>query len=116
LKLHGEEAYEQYSSEAEFTYSELEEKLKEKYENFSFDENKTIEIKEYNSSGRIKTIQFGNVNISGVEARSILGLKSAMFSIEKSDDKVIFKVKGYGHGVRNEPNRSRCTSKTRRIM
>lgn len=109
LKHFGEEEYQQYSSEVKYSYEELENKIKTKYENFKFDENKTIEIKEYNSSGRVKTIQFGNIEISGVEARSILGLKSAMFSIENNNDEIAFRVKGYGHGVRNESNRCRCT-------
>lgn len=35
----------------------------------------------------------------GVEARTIFGLKSANFQITKTEDKIIFNVLGYGHGV-----------------
>ena len=35
----------------------------------------------------------------GVEARSILGLKSTNFNITKEGDRIIFKVVGNGHGV-----------------
>ncbi len=35
----------------------------------------------------------------GTEIRSIFGLRSANFTINTVDDKVIFKVAGYGHGV-----------------
>ena len=35
----------------------------------------------------------------GVEARTILGLKSANFKISKEDEKIVFSVQGYGHGV-----------------
>ena len=35
----------------------------------------------------------------GVEARIIFGLKSANFKISKQDGKIIFSVKGNGHGV-----------------
>lgn len=69
-----------------------------------------MKILEYTESGRVKTIQIGNTNLSGVELRSILGLKSTNFEISINGDNVNFKVIGYGHGVRNEPNRSRCTS------
>ena len=37
--------------------------------------------------------------MSGTEARTIFGLKSAMFSIEVNEDNIVFKVTGYGHGV-----------------
>ena len=35
----------------------------------------------------------------GVETRSILGLKSANFELQKENGTITFKVKGYGHGV-----------------
>ena len=46
-----------------------------------------------------RSIKFGNHEISGVEARSIFGLKSTNFEITKENDKIKFSVKGYGHGV-----------------
>ena len=50
-------------------------------------------------SGRVRSLKIGNKNISGVEARSIFGLKSANFSFEINNDVVKFSVIGYGHGV-----------------
>ena len=38
-----------------------------------------IKVIEYTDSGRVKTIKFGNHNISGVEARTLLGLKINKF-------------------------------------
>lgn len=35
----------------------------------------------------------------GVETRSILGLKSANFELQKENGTITFKVKGYGLGV-----------------
>ena len=92
---------------------ELSKKIKEKYSNFKFDSNKTIQILEYTESGRVKTIKIGNINLSGVELREILGLKSTNFEIKTEGENVEFNVTGYGHGVRNESNRSRCTRKPR---
>ena len=110
-KQHGEDEYEQYSSNAIFTYDELENKIKEKYENFDFGKEKRIQILEYTSSGRVKNVEIGNVNISGVELRTILGLKSTKFEIILNDN-IEFNVIGYGHGVRYEPNWCRCISQS----
>lgn len=111
-KQHGEEAYTQYSSEVNTTYTELSKKIREKYSNFQFGDNRLIQILEYTEGGRVKTIQIGNINLSGVELRGILGLKSANFEVITQGENITFKVTGYGHGVRNESNRSRCSSKT----
>ena len=98
-KHRGEEGYTQYSSEVEISYEELENKLINRYKNFEFGENKVIKITEYTDSGRVKTINIGNINIAGTEIRSILGLKSTNFNIEIGDNNIKFKVIGYGHGV-----------------
>ena len=39
------------------------------------------------------------MNLSGVEARTILGLRSANFEVQILEDKIKFTVIGYGHGV-----------------
>ncbi len=97
----GEEGYSQYASEVELSNDEILEKLKSKYEDIQIDFANAEEIKilEYTDSNRVKTVKFGNHNISGVEARSIFGLKSTNFEITKEADKIKFSVKGYGHGV-----------------
>lgn len=101
VETSGEEGYTQYSSEVTFTQEELLNKLKEKYNDISIDFNNEDEIKilEYTESTRIKTIKFGNHELSGVETRNLLGLKSTNFEIIKEDEKIKFSVKGYGHGV-----------------
>ena len=97
----GDEGYTQYASEISFTQAELTEKLKSKYSDIVIDINNPEDVKiiEYTDSGRVKTIKFGNHEISGVEARTLLGLKSTNFEITKENDKIKFTVKGYGHGV-----------------
>ena len=37
--------------------------------------------------------------MSGVEIRNLLGLRSANFTVEISENNIKFVVKGYGHGV-----------------
>lgn len=100
VQTSGEDGYTQYSSEVEISKEDFISKMKEKYSDFSinFQEENCIQILEYTSGGRIKTIKVGNHNLSGVEARTIFGLKSANFNIEISE-KIKFKVIGYGHGV-----------------
>lgn len=97
----GEEGYKQYESEVELTQDELIEKLKTKYSDISIDfsNQEDLKILEYTDSGRVKTVKFGNHEISGVETRTLFGLKSTNFEISKENDKIKFTVKGYGHGV-----------------
>lgn len=97
----GEEGYTQYASEVVFTQEELLNKLKGKYADITIDfaNSKEIKILEYTESKRVKTVKFGNHEISGVEARTLLGLKSTNFEIKTEDGKIKFTVKGYGHGV-----------------
>lgn len=101
VQTSGEEEYKQYSSEVNLTQQELINKLKEKYTDIviDFSKDEDIKILEYTESKRVKTIKFGNHEISGVEARTILGLKSTNFEIQKNEDNIKFIVKGYGHGV-----------------
>lgn len=97
----GEEDYTQYSSEASSTNEEILQKLKEYYSEIeiNFEDENEIKIIENTESGRVKTIKFGNIQIPGTEARKIFGLKSTMFTIEKTNESINFKVLGYGHGV-----------------
>lgn len=101
VQTSGEDAYSQYSSEIVLTQDELLNKLKEKYSDIAinFSSNDDIKILEYTESNRVKTIKFGNHNISGTEARTILGLRSTNFEIVRNGNNIKFSVKGYGHGV-----------------
>ena len=97
----GEEGYSQYKSEVKLSKEDFENKIKEKHSDFqiNYDENDCIKITEYTDSGRVKTIKVGNLNLSGVEFRSLMGLKSTNFEIELSENEVTINVVGNGHGV-----------------
>lgn len=101
VETSGEDAYNQYNSEVNITKDELQNKMKEKYSDFEIDFSKqdAIEIKEYTSSNRIKTIKIGNKEIAGTEARTIFGLKSTNFKFSINGDNITFSVIGNGHGV-----------------
>lgn len=97
----GEDGYQQYASEVILSHEEIINKLKEKYEDIAIDfaNEDEIQILEHTDSTRVKTIKFGNHNLSGTEARTIFGLRSTNFEMSKEADKIKFVVKGYGHGV-----------------
>ena len=101
METSGEENYKQYKSEVTLTHKEVIEKLKENHKDIEIDFSKKdcIKILEYTDGNRVKNIQFGNVKISGVEARTTFGLRSANFKVELQDKHVKFEVTGYGHGV-----------------
>ena len=73
----------------------------ENYPEFKIDFEKEMAIKilKLTEGERVEKIKIGNVEISGVEARKIFGLKSAKFKVNMVDDFIEFKVIGYGHGV-----------------
>lgn len=54
---------------------------------------------EKTEGGSVKTIAIGDQSFKGTEIRKIFHLNSANFSIDVQDDKVLFYVTGYGHGV-----------------
>ena len=80
---------------------ELINKLKTKYSDIKIDftRDEDLKILEYTDSNRVRTVKFGNHNLSGVETRTLLGLKSTNFEIIKEGNNIKFTVKGYGHGV-----------------
>lgn len=97
----GEEEYSQYNSEVNLSKEEFINKIKEKHSelviDFSLED--AIYIKEKTDSGRVKTLKVGNVELAGVEARTILGLRSTNFTFQIDGDNIKFSVIGYGHGV-----------------
>ena len=101
VETSGEDNYTQYNSEVVLSNEELLEKLKVNYSDISidFNNNDDLKILEYTDSGRVKTVKFGNHNLSGTETRSLLGLRSTNFEIIKENGNIKFSVKGYGHGV-----------------
>lgn len=77
-----------------YSYSKLSNTL-----GFTVDNSIDFNIIEKNSSSRVSSISIGDVIYTGIEFRSLLGLRSADFDIEKTDDGVNITTRGYGHGV-----------------
>lgn len=53
----------------------------------------------YNSAGGVSTLSLGGVELTGTQARLLLGLRSATFQVSFQDGIFTFDVTGYGHGV-----------------
>lgn len=53
----------------------------------------------HTDSDRVDTMDVGDVTLSGREVREALDLRSSDFNIEQKDDHLIFKTKGFGHGI-----------------
>ena len=89
---------ENFSTKAEFTQKELEEKLGEKIQ-------KGFSPKDYfgdmnlSKTGLVKEIQICDKSYKGSEIREIFNLRSSNFKVEYKDKKFVFTVNGYGHGV-----------------
>lgn len=101
VETSGEDAYSQYNSEVTLTKQTFIDKIKEKHTEFEIDFNleDCIKILEYTEGNRVKKVKIGNLELSGVEVRTILGLKSANFIVTIEGENIKFKVTGYGHGV-----------------
>lgn len=101
VETSGEDAYSQYSSEVTLSKEEFKNKILAKHSDLQIDfaQEDCIKVIEYNDAHRVKTMKVGNLNLSGVELRTILGLKSANFEVNIDNDNINFKVTGYGHGV-----------------
>lgn len=97
----GEDAYNQYYSTVTVTQKQFTEIIKKVHSDFKIDFSKKdcIKVKEYTEGNRIKTIQVGNLSLSGVEMRTLFGLRSANFKITMEKQNIKFDVTGYGHGV-----------------
>ena len=76
-------------------------KIKEKHADLEIDFSKedALGIKEKTDSDRVKTLKVGNLELAGVEIRTLLGLRSADFTYTIEGDNIKFSVIGYGHGV-----------------
>ncbi len=52
-----------------------------------------------NESGRVSNIEIDGISYTGVNIRTLLGLRSTDFDIEKVSNGINITTKGYGHGV-----------------
>lgn len=98
----GEEVAPKYESEFPFKISEFVEKVNEKYPDAELTADNlegNIEILARSNAGGIKEIRLGKTNVKGTDFRLAFGLSSTNFEYNINNDEIVFKCKGYGHGV-----------------
>lgn len=97
-----EEQSPKYYTEKKINKNDFVNLLKKNYSSISISSenlNNTVKILDRTTAGSVNTIQVGNKKITGRNMRTIFGLNSSNFDLGFNGDTVIFKVKGYGHGV-----------------
>ena len=54
---------------------------------------------EISEGGYVERVKVGGVWIDGRDIRTLCGLKSTCFTVEEGTELLLFRVRGYGHGV-----------------
>ena len=54
---------------------------------------------EYDESGRVRSMAIGGTVFTGAELRKLFALRSTAFKLEYTDERFVFTVTGYGHGL-----------------
>ncbi|MBR5227085.1 MAG: stage II sporulation protein D [Clostridia bacterium] len=102
VESRGEENHKYYKTTEKFSVAELETKLNANTSKECSIKNITdnlIKIISYTKSGRVDQVDIGGIIYTASELRAALGLKSTNFTVQYSNNEVVFNVTGYGHGV-----------------
>lgn len=98
----GEEDASAFAAETAYTLAETMSRLNEAFpdacltpDGFSGQ----VRLQSSTASGRIATVLVGQTLVSGTEFRKALDLRSTQVTWEVAGDTVIFRTRGYGHGV-----------------
>ena len=98
----GETEYQGAQTKKEFSYEEFASKVAGAYPaaKLTAEQVRTsVSILSRYESGRVEKLKLGSTAISGVQARTLFGLRSANFTISFGENKLTFETVGYGHGV-----------------
>ncbi|WP_243159413.1 stage II sporulation protein D [Clostridium sp. SM-530-WT-3G] len=98
----GEEIAPKYESTCEFSIDDFVKKVNSSYIDANLTKSNLpamVSIKSYTEGGSVKEIQIGEILIKGTDFRKIFGLNSSNFNIQFTNNQVIIKCRGYGHGV-----------------
>lgn len=97
----GAEAVPNYYSKVSFSLTDFKERFIARYPtaNLSGSPSNWFTHIQQTETGAVLSLEVGGVELSGGDLRTLLGLRSATFTIDFTDTEVIFSVTGYGHGV-----------------
>lgn len=96
VESEGDKYSSRFLSEVAISVSELKELLKN---NGYKCENDEIKINSTTEAGTVSSVTVCGNEMTGMELRNLLSMRSPSFTVTKDDDTYIFSVKGYGHGV-----------------
>ena len=102
VSSNGEEIAPKFESEVSMTISDFISKFENKYPNSKLNEGNiksSINIIARSEAGGVKEIKVADETIRGQDFRFLYGLNSSNFTYEINAGNIIFKCKGYGHGV-----------------
>jgi len=90
-----------YETTVTFTAPELQNILLQEMPDLELpqDQSRWVVPLEWSPSGYVTLVQVGERNITGLELRFLLGLRSSHFTVEQQNGVFTFTVQGYGHGV-----------------
>ena len=90
-----------FNSEASFTFDEFKEIILKEAPDAVFGENPAEWFSDIVTSegGGVMSIKIGGTEFKGTKIRTMFSLRSHNFTVSANEDKIVFKVKGYGHGV-----------------
>ena len=90
-----------YLSSKEFDLEEFKTIVKSKWPDVYFSDNSQtiIQVTRRSPSGMVIEAKIGQKSTSGRVIRDLFALRSANFDVDIQNDKILFAVKGYGHGV-----------------
>ena len=90
-----------YYSRVEFSPEELRQKLLASFPaaDLTGDPAGWLKDPRTDSAGSVSTLSVGGATVKGSALRAALGLRSACFTWELQEDRLVFFVTGYGHGV-----------------
>lgn len=98
----GEEIAPKYETEFSFNINEFVNNINNKYQDAELTVDNlsgNIEIISRSDAGGIKEIRFGKTNVKGSDFRLAFGLSSTNFEYSIDGENIVFKCRGYGHGV-----------------
>lgn len=95
----GEEAAANYNSTLEMPFESFKAIIMAEFPDATLSSPMDVSEPVLTDGGHVKSIIIGSVNISGTKMRSLFSLRSTKFTLSFENDKVIFSVTGYGHGV-----------------
>lgn len=98
----GEESFEGFATEQRFPLEEAARLLLQAFPDCGVEPSSLpaqLELISLTETGRVREMRVGSAVLSGRQVREALGLRSTWFSWETQDGQLIFRVRGYGHGV-----------------